>query len=133
MARRDIPGGNPVAFWDTVLSGEAHYMNEGWVERACYPVGDRIFADRWQAATIHFPDHCWVLEYAQGSLPFLLPCGFANTASNTLDWGSAYKLMRIYLTLSLRHYQSHSDELRPFIGIGSVLVAALLLSRRRGR
>jgi hypothetical protein len=71
-----------------------------------------------------------MLEYARGTLPFLVPFGFANTASNTLDWVSGFRLIRVYLTLSLRHYQVHSDELRPLAaGIGGAVVLGGLLRR----
>ena len=66
------------------------------------PIGSRIFVDRWQAATIHFPDHCWMLEYARGSLFALLPFGLANTFFNTLDWKSALRTLRVYGSLTRR-------------------------------
>jgi hypothetical protein len=123
-------GRHPVAFWDTVLSGEARYMYEGELERRCYRTGDRIFVDKWQAATIDFPDHCWMLEYARGNLPMLLPFGMVNTLNNTLDFASAAKLFRIYLTFSGRYFQKHPQELRPYFAIGGVLLMALPILRR---
>jgi hypothetical protein len=125
-------GRHPVAFSDTVLSGEAHYMHEGELDRRCYGTGERIFVDKWQAATINFPDHCWMLEYARGTLPLLLPFGMANTLNNTLDFVSAFKLMRIYLTFSARYFQKHPEERRPYLAVGGVLLMALpILLRRR--
>ena len=99
-------GRHPVAFWDTVLSGEAHYMHQGDPEPHSYATGDRIFVDRGRAATIHFPDHCWMLEYARGALPALLPFGLANTLFNTLDLRSAGQVLKTYTTLALRHQRA---------------------------
>ena len=96
-------GRHPVAFWDTIISGEARYMHQDEIDRRSYPTGSRVFVDRWQAATIHFPDHCWMLEYARGALIGLLPFGLANTLFNTLDLKSVLRTMRIYTTLSARH------------------------------
>jgi hypothetical protein len=124
-------GRHPVAFWDTVLSGETRYMHEGELDRRCYRTGDRIFVDKWQAATIDFPDHCWMLEYARGNLPFLLPFGMANTFSNTLDLVSAFRLFRIYAALSARHFRAHPEELTSYAVIGGMLLFTLPLLRRR--
>ena len=99
-------GRHPVAFWDTILSGGARYMHEDVLARRTYPTGSRVFVDRWQAATIDFPDHCWMLEYARGELFALLPFGMANTFFNTLDFKSAFRTMRIYGTLTLRHLRA---------------------------
>ena len=95
-------GRHPVAFWDTILSGGARYMHQDELASHEYPTGSRVFVDRWQAATIHFPDHCWMLEYARGSLFALLPFGLANTLFNTLDWKSALRTLRVYGTLTRR-------------------------------
>lgn len=95
-------GRHPAAFWDTVLSGQANYMHQDQWEARSYRTGDRIFVDRWQAATIDFPDHCWMLEYARGTLIWLLPFGMVNFFTNTLDFRSLLRLMRIYLSLTRR-------------------------------
>ena len=115
-------GRHPVAFWDTVLSGEARYMHEADPEPHTYQAGDRIFVDRWQAATIDFPDHCWMLEYARGSLPALLPFGMVNTLFNSLDVKSARHLLTIYTTLALRYYRLRPREARP-LAIGAMVTA----------
>ncbi len=109
-------GRHPVAFWDTILSGEARYMHEGDPERRSHPTGSRIFVDRWQAATIDFPDHCWMLEYARGTLLGLLPFGLANTLFNTLDLKSALSTLRIHVTLTARHLSRRSQRETPAEG-----------------
>jgi hypothetical protein len=101
-----------VAFWDTILSGGAQYMHQDDLSRREYPTGSRVFVDRWQAATIHFPDHCWMLEYARGELFGLLPFGMANTFFNTLDFKSAFRTLKIYGTLTLRHLRAERARRR---------------------
>jgi C-8 sterol isomerase len=127
-------GRHPVAFWDTVLSGEARYMHEGELEAHSYRAGDRIFVDRWQVATIDFPDHCWMLEYARGTLPALLPFGMANTFFNALDFTSARRLLTIYATLALRYYRRRPAAVR-LITISTTAAArsGLWWLRSRGR
>jgi C-8 sterol isomerase len=106
-------GRHPVAFWDTILSGEARYMHEGELERRSYAAGARVFVDRWQSATIDFPDHCWMLEYARGALAALLPFGLANTLFNTLDFASAWRTARVYATLTRRHLAARRSRRAP--------------------
>lgn len=122
-------GRHPAAFWDTILSGQATYMHQDHWERASYSPGDRIFVDRWQSATIDFPDHCWMLEYARGTLVWLLPFGIVNVFTNTLDFGSLARLMRIYSALTRRYFRAYPLELRPYLlGLGGALLFAALCS-----
>ncbi len=72
-----------------------------------------------------------MLEYARGNLAMLLPFGLANTLSSTLDFVSAFKLFRIYLTLSARYFQKHPEELRPYLAVGGALLMTLPLLCRR--
>ena len=117
-------GRHPAAFWDTVLSGQATYMHQEKWEARSYKAGDRIFVDRWESATIDFPDHCWMLEYARGSLVWLLPFGIVNVFTNTLDFYSLLRLIRIYLSLTGKYFRKHPDVLMPYlIGSGAVLTA----------
>lgn len=118
-------GRHPAAFWDTVLSGQANYMHQEHWDPRSYQAGDRIFADRWQSATIDFPDHCWMLEYARGTLVWLLPFGLVNVFTNTLDFRSLLRLMRIYLALTRRYFRRYPAELLPY-AVGSSLVFAAL-------
>lgn len=129
-------GRHPAAFWDTVLAGEATYMHQEQWEPAAYATGDRIFVDRWQAAAIDFPDHCWMLEYARGELVWLLPYGLINVFTTTLDFRSLAQLLRIYATLSMRYFRWRPQELRRYLlggGLAGALVGALLFSALRGQ
>ena len=123
-------GRHPAAFWDTVLSGEANYMHQDQWELKSYKTGDRIFVDRGQAATIDFPDHCWMLEYSRGTLIWLLPFGIVNVFTNTLDFRSLFQLMKIYASLSRRYFARHPEELQPYLMGGCLLLAGLWWCQR---
>ena len=130
-------GRHPAAFWDTVLSGQASYMHQDRWEPVSYKTGDRIFVDRWQAAAIDFPDHCWMLEYARGQLVWLLPFGAVNVFTNTLDFASLWRLLRVYGALTGRYVRHRPAAFRPYVLMGSLLslASAVLFSavRRRDR
>ncbi|HEX2913191.1 MAG TPA: hypothetical protein VH186_20480 [Chloroflexia bacterium] len=127
-------GRHPAAFWDTVLSGQATYMHQDEWEARSYKTGERIFVNRWESASIDFPDHCWMLEYARGSLVWLLPFGMVNIFTNTLDFYSLLRLIRIYLTLTSKYFRKNQMALRPYLIVSSALLAAFwwLISNRKG-
>ena len=41
------------------------------------------------------PDGCWALEYARGNIPSMLPFGFADTFSSTLDLWTLFQTVRV--------------------------------------
>lgn len=129
-------GRHPAAFWDTILSGRAAYMHQDQLEPVSYGVGERIFVDRWQSAAIDFPDHCWMLEYARGTLAWLLPFGFVHVFTSTLDFHSLLRLMRIYTKLTRRYFRAHPQELMPYLAgtgmVGALLALVMALWKGRG-
>lgn len=109
-------------FYDTVLDGEAWYYQEGQFTRDSYQPGDHIFLGKGQSAGMHYPDHVWMVEYARGILPSLLPFGLADALSSTLDFKTAVQTVVIYVSLVAR---SLSKSQKTALGIGAT--AALLL------
>lgn len=95
-------GRHPAEFYDTVLDGEAWYYREGQLERDVYRTGDAIYLGRGQSAGIHIPDHVWMLEYARGALPLLLPFGLADAFFSTLDLKTVLRTLAIYVSLNIR-------------------------------
>ena len=95
-------GRHRVEFYDTVLDGEAWYYSEGQFTRDEYRAGDRIFVARGHSAGMHIPDHVWMLEYARGALPTLLPFGLADSLLSTLDFRTVRRTIGVYLSLALR-------------------------------
>src|SRR5437660_7670836 len=118
-------------FYDTVLDGEAWYYSEGQFIRDEYKPGDHIFLGKGQSAGMHYPDHVWMVEYARGILPTLLPFGLADALSSTLDFKTALQTVQIYFSLLAR---SLSKRQRLMVGAaGGATLLLLALTRRGGR
>ena len=117
-------------FYDTVLDGEAWYYQEGQFTRDVYTPGDHIFLGKGQSAGMHYPDHVWMVEYARGILPALLPFGLADALLSTLDYKTALQTVAIYFSLLTRRFSKGQKVM------WGVLAAPLLLwtlGRIRGR
>jgi C-8 sterol isomerase len=95
-------GRNPAEYYDTVLDGEAWYYHEGQFEREVHKTGDRIYVARRQSAGMHIPDHVWMIEYARGALPRLMPFGLADILFSTLDYHTLRQTLKVYIGLNLR-------------------------------
>ncbi len=114
-------------FYDTVLDGEAWYYQEGQLTRDVYTPGDHIFIGKGESAGMHYPDHVWMVEYARGSLPTLIPFGLADALLSTLDYKTAYQTVAIYLSLLTRKFSKGQK-----LALGS-LATALLLGMLSGK
>ena len=124
-------GRHLVEFYDTVLDGEAWYYSEGQFTRDEYKPGDHIFLGKGQSAGMHYPDHVWMVEYARGVLPSLLPFGLADALLSTLDFKTALQTVQIYFSLL---GQSLSKSQRALLGVSAATTLLLLaLTGRRGR
>jgi hypothetical protein len=95
-------GRHLVEFYDTVLDGEAWYYQEGQFSRDVYTPGDHIFLGKGQSAGMHYPDHVWMVEYARGALPSLLPFGMADGLISTMDFKTVAQTVVIYFSLLTR-------------------------------
>ena len=115
-------GRHLVEFYDTVLDGEAWYYTEGQFTRDVYTPGDHIFLGKGQSAGMHYPDHVWMVEYARGVLPSLLPFGLADALTSTLDFKTAFQTLSIYFSLLARNLSTSRK-----LALGAATGAALLL------
>lgn len=79
----------------TVLVGEQHSARAGDLVPAVYGPGEQQHLRRGQTHQYAMPRGCWGLELAQGWIPPMLPFGFADTFSSTLDWANLWKTVRI--------------------------------------
>jgi C-8 sterol isomerase len=83
--------------YDFVLDGELWYHDEPrpW-ERLVRRPGDRYELPRLRSEVLRIPDRAWVLEYARGPIPLMLPFGLAGAAFTTLDFISAWRVLAAY-------------------------------------
>jgi C-8 sterol isomerase len=109
-------------FYDTVLDGEAWYYHEGQFTRDVYTPGDPVFVGKGQSAGMHYPDHVWMIEYARGVLPSLLPFGLADALTSTLDYKTALQTVVIYFSLVTRQFSKGQK-----VALGTLAAAALAL------
>lgn len=121
-------GRNLVAFYDTVLDGEAWYYKEGEFTRSVYTPGDHILVKSAEAAGMHYPDHVWMIEYARGPLLTLLPFGLANGLLSTLDFKTVYQTLVVYFSLLSQRLTQ-----RQRLAAAATALVALLLWTARGR
>lgn len=88
-----------------VIDGEFWYAVEGSTSREVYRPGDVAHLRRGEARHYRIPENGWILEYARGWIPTMLPFGLVETFSSTLDWRLAFRTLAIYskhVTRSLR-------------------------------
>ncbi len=109
-------------FYDTVLDGEAWYYQEGQFTRDVYTPGDHVFVGKGQSAGMHYPDHVWMVEYARGILPSLLPFGLADGLLSTMDFKTVAQTVVIYFSLLLRTLPKNQK-----VALGALAGVVLLL------
>jgi C-8 sterol isomerase len=78
----------------TILSGEQKRFLPGEIEPTVFLPGDQNHLERGIAS--QYTLNGWALELAQGWIPSMLPFGFLDTFSSTLDFANLWKT--VYLT-----------------------------------
>lgn len=79
-----------------VLDGEMWYFGEGDLRRQEYCRGDTFHLPRGRAKGYRIVNGGWILEYARGAIPTMLPFGVADTLFSTLDFVTLFRTFRIY-------------------------------------
>jgi C-8 sterol isomerase len=81
-----------------MLEGEHWCYGEGDLERHVTRPGEVSILRPGQVKHYRLPDRAFALEYARGAIPAMLPFGFADTFSSTLDFPNLWRTVRIYGT-----------------------------------
>src|SRR5258708_21894442 len=126
-------GRHLVEFYDTVLDGEAWYYQEGQFIRDVYTPGDHVFLGKGQGAGMHYADHVWMVEYAHGALPSLLPFGLADALLSTLDFKTALQTVVIYFSLLTRQFSKGQKAAMSILAGAALVLWALGGTRRHGK
>jgi hypothetical protein len=88
--------------WDFLLAGETWCYLEGETERSVYKPGDVMFLGPSQVKGYRIPDFAWMLEYARGPIPTMIPFGLADTVTSTLDLRTLARTVWNYGRLTTR-------------------------------
>ena len=79
-----------------ILDGEMWYYGEGDTQREEYHPGDSVHLPRGQSRGLRIVERGWILEYARGAIPTMLPFAVADALSSTLDFSSLLRTFWIY-------------------------------------
>lgn len=71
--------------YDFMLDGEMWCYHPGEFERTVFKPGDAAYLGADKVKGYAVPSHAWMLEYARGPIPSMLPFGLADTVFSTLD------------------------------------------------
>ena len=85
-----------------VLDGEWWYYGEGDTRREEHHPGDVVHLPKGEAKSYRIVERGWILEYARGTIPTMLPFGVADTLFSTLDFTALFRTLRLYIRHMLR-------------------------------
>jgi hypothetical protein len=87
--------------WDFMLEGEMWCYHEGETSRSVYRPGDAAYLGKNRVKGYRIPDHGWMLEYARGPIPTMLPFGLADTVFSTVDYRGLFQSVSRYARLTI--------------------------------
>lgn len=88
--------------YDFQIAGETWCYLEGEMQRTVYKPGDVMYLGPSDVKGYRIPDFSWMLEYARGPVPTMLPFGLADTLTSTLDVRNLARTVWNYGRLTVR-------------------------------
>lgn len=88
--------------YDTMIEGEMWCYIEGETARTVYRPGETAFLGSNKVKGYRIPDHGWMLEYARGPIPTMLPFGLADSVFSTVDLVCVCRTLWTYGRLVVR-------------------------------
>ncbi len=82
--------------YDFMLDGEMWTCNENEIIRNTFIPGDKALLKNRCAKAYCVKDHGWMLEYAHGAIPAMLPMGLADNFFSNLDFRSVWRTVWLY-------------------------------------
>jgi len=79
----------------TMIVGEQWAALSNAPQREVYGPGEQHHLPRGVSKQYRCPGECWALEYARGSIVSMLPFGFADTFTSTLDFVSLWETILV--------------------------------------
>ncbi|KAI0794171.1 C-8 sterol isomerase [Fomes fomentarius] len=86
-----------------ILVGEQWAFEPPKLEREVYRPGDVHYQPRGHVKQYKMHEGCFALEYSRGWIPLMLPFGFADTFTSTLDLWTFYHTVRITARENIRN------------------------------
>lgn len=81
---------------DIMIEGDMWCYYEGELGRAEYKAGDYAHLTRFRSKGYKIPSHGYMVEYARGPIPLMLPFGLADTLFSTLDIKTLFRTLWYY-------------------------------------
>jgi hypothetical protein len=85
--------------WDFIIDGEVWCYEEGQFERSVYGPGDVAYLAGGRAKGYAVPNAAFMLEYARGPIPGMMPFGIADAVFSTIDLPTIGKTAWYYTQL----------------------------------
>ena len=79
-----------------VIDGEFWYADERQTTRTVYRPGQVCRLPRGEIRHYRIPENGWILEYARGYIPTMLPFGMIEILTSTMDWRLAARTVAEY-------------------------------------
>ena len=95
--------------YDYMIHGEMWCYVEGQYDRRVYVPGDLAFLGTNEVKGYRLPEFGWMMEYARGRVPTMLPFGLADTLFSTVDTRCIAKTMKLYTKRVVRSMTARKE------------------------